>query len=470
MIVERNQGVHASVAYPGSDETFTYPCYDDIVTRIREIVMNDGYLDVHLDDGNSINTEYDILNKPTIVVNNGSYIRLTEASCVLSIYFTRRFNAGDTAMRPSPWFGHHEGYKHLIHVWMSDRIRNYYTDLAEVEREIAVKASGNLRLSMRLANEPKVVEFMNGRHLKGDGRVLSREEVICSVCGCAIPPATPYHIRQDNKAVRCTACQEHCANATMGKRFNYLSEDTRKVLKIILDKGEITRDEVDRITGSAVKSRNILDLLKMEGYRTTIDRTGTHRLIWIPQVRGFIDLLEGGCDPESLVSSYEDCWKWIYGYYRGINGNLPELPSEQDPSSSRMYVTHLLNMLSPEERKKEPTGYEDVSDNDDVYFSACARIRNKVFGDLMRECLSNCDGVTVTDDGIVLNEVEHTYSCYLSGDDIPDGEDSDLIIVIEDDVIVITMDDVVPFKDCFDCNPEAESILDYVVELRRSGF
>ena len=241
-------------------------------------------------------------------------------------------------------------------------------------------------------------------------------------------------------------------------------------MKIILDKGEITRDEVDRITGSAVKSRNILDLLKMEGYRTTIDRTGTHRLIWIPQVRGFIDLLEGGCDPESLVSSYEDCWKWIYGYYRGINGNLPELPSEQDPSSSRMYVTHLLNMLSPEERKKEPTGYEDVSDNDDVYFSACARIRNKVFGDLMRECLSNCDGVTVTDDGIVLNEVEHTYSCYLSGDDIPDGEDSDLIIVIEDDVIVITMDDVVPFKDCFDCNPEAESILDYVVELRRSGF
>ncbi|EKQ6315675.1 Z1 domain-containing protein [Pseudomonas aeruginosa] len=51
-------------------------------------------------------------------------------------FFTRSASAYDTLLQMGRWFGYRPGYGDLARVWMTEELRDYFYDLASVEREI----------------------------------------------------------------------------------------------------------------------------------------------------------------------------------------------------------------------------------------------------------------------------------------------------------------------------------------------
>lgn len=118
-----------------------------------------------------------------------------------------------------------------------------------------------------------------------------------------------------------------------------------------------------------------------------------------------------------------------------------------------------------------PTGFEDISDNNDVYDEACGRVRNRVLTSMVVRMFSDCTNVVPVDSGhFDFGGYIFTFAICPSSNYVPEDYDVDIMLVVDDDLYVVEDYKMVPAIECFEFGSSFESIRDYMVRLLEAGF
>ncbi len=456
---------------PEGFEPSDYPNYDDVSPIIRRLIISDNGVDVIIDDGDSVNTEYDILNRPSIVINYGSMFRPTEDSVLVSLYHVTLYNSRDFSMSPGPWAGNYNGNPSLFRMWMSNRSVDYFTRLRECDDSLTTVAESNHNSLQFRINDTEIEKLLEGKSLVWNQYDrCDFIEHVCDLCGEVISPGTLYHEVDNTGKQRCMRCYREHADQVLENWYGHIHEYSKAAADMMYETGRISVPELDLLTRSKKKSLDVINILKMQGYRFRIEGMDDYILMWTPRTTEFIEAVRSGADSTDIFSEFADSWRWIVNSIYAKE-DLIEFISKT-PNVPACLDSYLL-MISDtiQDLEIDDTGYADISDNDDVYLEACSRVRYHVFTELFRDILAHCSEVTRVE-GMELDyrDVILQFAVYPSGDDIPEETYEDISIILEDGIQIMTPEDVMPFSDFFNIEPGYENRLEYVIQLKESGF
>lgn len=450
-------------------ESYEYPSFEEISSEIYRVLNSDEVV-VTTDDSDSNRTEYVILENPTILINCGSYFMPSEASRLTSLYHVTAYNSRDVSISPGPWCGNYDGNAHLLRVWMSNRVADHFATIAECDELLCRSAESNLHKVFHNTDE-RIDRLLKGRGLRWDPCDRYDEvDHVCDLCGKTIPSGTIYHDVAYNGEQRCLECYRTHADRVMDERYGYLDSCVAHAERLFLQNGVMTPDQLDEMTHSRKKSADVLKLIKSDGYRFIIDENGDYVLIWAPRLPMFVDAVKSGASASEIISEYGDGWLWYAKHIPSRKGITMMNGVRRDESGLEACMTMLKEAV--EDIPDNDVGYADIAFNDGVYNDVCSRIRSRVFEDLILRVLDHCHGVEfVSDSEIMVNDRIMQFSIYSSIDEMPDDIEGELSIIVDDDVEVITPDDVMKsFEEYFDVEPEFKGHLDYISRLKGEGF
>lgn len=98
-----------------------------------------------------------------IVVGGATLSRGLTIEGLISTYFLRSVGQADTLMQMGRWFGYRKGYELIPRIWMTQKTRNQFKFLAELDQELRdeihtmeVKGQSPTEYGVRVKNSPKV--------------------------------------------------------------------------------------------------------------------------------------------------------------------------------------------------------------------------------------------------------------------------------------------------------------------------
>ena len=114
--------------------------FDELLPRFCGVVEK---TDVVVENSSSaIRLDYDVdegePGRIYIVIGGNVLSRGLTLEGLSVSYFVRSASAYDTLLQMGRWFGYRRGYEDLPRIWMTDELRDYFYDLATVEREIRI--------------------------------------------------------------------------------------------------------------------------------------------------------------------------------------------------------------------------------------------------------------------------------------------------------------------------------------------
>jgi hypothetical protein len=109
--------------------------WEDLLTHLPEVI---GTTEVITDNSNSTETIVYDDDAPRIVIAIGgnTLSRGLTLEGLVSTYFVRQPRAYDTLLQMGRWFGYRSGYEDLPRIWMTDRLKDRFREMASIEAEI----------------------------------------------------------------------------------------------------------------------------------------------------------------------------------------------------------------------------------------------------------------------------------------------------------------------------------------------